>query len=291
MFADIVGSTRMYEILGDELAERLVTTTLKQLSEFVCKSKGVTIKSGGDEIMCQFPDAEHALGAARDMHTFLAKKTAPSRDCKIAIRIGAHQGSVIVSGDDIYGDAVNLAARVSALARGGKTLITGYTFDQLCESSRKHCQRFTTTTVKGKELPIEVYDVTWEQTTELTRIVGNKVANAIRSILTIQCGDNVIKMSANTITVTTVGRGQDCDLVVPSQMASREHCRIECSRGKFILVDNSSNGTYINHDQAELFFHQEQVPLLGEGHISLGETFENCPDLLIHYSIEIVGDS
>jgi len=98
-------------------------------------------------------------------------------------------------------------------------------------------------------------------------------------------------MSANTITSATVGRGQDCDLIIPSPQASREHCKIECNRGKFIPVDNSANGSYLNHDQTELFFHQERVPLLGEGSISLGEPSTNNQDYLLHYSIEMVGAS
>ena len=291
MFADIVGSTRLYEIMGDEVAEKLVTTTLKQLSDIANRSQGITIKTGGDDVMCRFSNADHALTAAKDMHLFLAEKTAPSRDYKIAIRIGAHQGPVIESEGDIYGDAVNLAARVAALARGGKTLISGYTYEQIPEASRKHCRRFTTTTVKGKELPIDVYDVVWEQTPELTRIVGNDIVNAMRNVLTIQYEDNIIKMSANTVTSTTVGRGQDCDLIIPSQQASREHCKIECNRGKFIFADNSANGSYVNHNETELFFHQERVPLQGEGCISLGEPSADNRDFLIHYSIELVDNS
>ena len=291
MFADIVGSTRLYEIMGDEVAEKLVTTTLKQLSEIVNKSHGVTIKTGGDDVMCSFSNVENALNAARDMHLFLAQRTAPSKDYKIAIRIGAHTGPVIESEGDIYGDAVNLAARVAALARGGKTLVTGYTVEQLSEVTRKRCQRLTTTTVKGKELPIDVYDVVWEQTDELTRIVGNEVANALQSLLTIRYDDNVIRLSANAVTSASVGRGQDCDLIIPSQQASREHCKIECNRGKYIFVDNSANGSYINHNQTEMFFHQERVPLIGEGYISLGEPSVNNPDFLLHYAIELVDSS
>lgn len=291
MFADIVGSTRLYEIMGDEVAEKLVTTTLKQLSDIASRSQGVTIKTGGDDVMCCFSNAEHALTAAKEMHLFLAEKTAPSRDYKVAIRIGAHQGPVIEDEGDIYGDAVNLAARVAALARGGKTLISGYTFEQIPEVSRKHCRRFTTTIVKGKELPIDVYDVVWEQTAELTRIVGNQVVNAMRSILTIQYEDNIIKMSTNTVTSTTVGRGQNCDLIIPSQQASREHCKFECNRGKFIFADNSANGSYINHNETELFFHQERVPLQGEGYVSLGEPSVNNTGFLLHYSIELLDNS
>jgi adenylate cyclase len=287
MFADIVGSTRLYEIMGDEVAEKLVTTTLKQLSEIVNRSHGVTIKSSGDDVMCSFSNVENALNAARDMHLFLAERTAPSKDYKIAIRIGANTGPVIESEGDIYGDAVNLAARVAALARGGKTLVTGYTVEQLSEVTRKRCQRLTTTTVKGKELPIDIYDVVWEQTDELTRIVGNEVANALQSLLTIRYDDNVIRLSANAVTSASVGRGQDCDLIIPSQQASREHCKIECNRGKYIFVDNSANGSYINHNQTEMFFHQERVSLIGEGYISLGEPSVNNPDFLLHYAIEL----
>ena len=291
MFADIVGSTRLYEIMGDEVAEKLVTTTLKQLSEIINKSHGVTIKTSGDDVMCSFSNAENALNAARDMHLFLAERTAPTKDYKIAIRIGAHTGPVIESEGDLYGDAVNLAARVAALARGGKTLVTGYTVEQLSEVTRKRCQRLTTTTVKGKELPIDIYDVVWEQTDELTRIVGNEVANALQSLLTIRYDDNVIRLSANAVTSASVGRGQDCDLIIPSQQASREHCKIECNRGKYIFVDNSANGSYINHNQTEMFFHQERVPLIGEGYISLGEPSVNNPDFLLHYAIELVDSS
>ena len=286
MFADIVGSTRLYEIMGDEVAEKLVTTTLKQLSEIITRSQGVTIKTGGDDVMCSFSSIEQALNAARDMHLFLAERTAPSKDYKIAIRIGANTGPVIASDGDLYGDAVNLAARVAALARGGKTLVTGHTFEQLSEASRKRCQLLTTTTVKGKELPIDIYDVVWEQTDELTRIVGNEVANAIQSFLTIRYDDNIIRLSANTIISTTIGRGQDCDLIVPSPQASREHCKIECNHGSFVFNDNSANGSYVNHDQTELFFHQERVSLLGEGLISLGEPSANNHDFRLHYSIE-----
>ena len=287
MFADIVGSTRLYETLGDESAERLVTTTLRQLSDIAGKCQGVTVKTGGDDVLCRFSNARHALDAAREMHLFLAAKTAPSRDYKIAIRIGAHQGPVIESDGDIYGDAVNLAARVSAIARGGKTLISGYTYEQLDEASRKRCRRFTTTTVKGKEQPIDVYDVVWEQTAELTRIVGNEVRSTMQSVLVIRYQDNVIRMSANTVTSITVGRGQECDLILPAQQASRQHSRIECNRGKFIYIDNSANGSYINHNQTEMYFHQERVALQGEGFISLGEPSANNTDFLLHYSLEM----
>ena len=286
MFADIVGSTRLYEILGDENAEALISNTLRQLSKIVTEAGGRIIKTIGDELMCRFDEAEQSINAAKAMHEYLAKKTAPSSDYRVAIRIGAHQGPIIESDGDVFGDTVNLAARVAGLARGGKTMITGYTFDRLPSATRERCRHFTHTTVKGKEQPLDVYDVVWEQTDELTRVVGSNTPAVIGSVLTIEYGDSVIRLSAAGKTSATLGRSQDCDLVVPSPHASRQHCRIECNRGKFILNDNSANGSFVVHNEAELLFHQEQAPLLGEGTISLGAPSAINPDFLLRYSIE-----
>ncbi len=287
LFADIAGSTRLYEILGDHLAEDLISSTLRQLSAIITKFQGQIIKTIGDELMCRFPRADDAIRAAKEMHVYLAGKTAPSKDYKLAIRIGAHQGSVIESGDDIFGDSVNIAARVTALARAGKTMITGYTYQQLTPATKQHCRHFIQTAVKGKEQPIDVYDVIWEQTDELTRIVGKSATTAPGDILTIRFMGNNIKMSASTITTAKIGRGSKCDLVVLSQQASREHCTIECDRGKFIFSDHSANGSYVCHNQTELFFHQERIPLLGEGYVSLGEPSSNNTDFLIRYFITV----
>lgn len=287
MFADIVGSTRLYEILGDENAEALISRTLKQLAKNITAADGQIVKTIGDEVMCRFAQAEQAVTAAKAMHEYLAQKTAPSKDYKLSIRVGAHQGPIIESDGDVFGDTVNLAARVAGLARGGKTMITGYTYLALSEATRKHCRHFTHTTVKGKEQPLDVYDVVWEQTDELTRVVGGDTPGVAGKVLSIRFGGNTIRLSANAKTSATLGRSEDCDLVVSSQHASRQHCRIECNRGKFILSDNSANGSYVIHNKAELLFHQEQVPLLGQGSISLGAPSAINADFLIEYSIEL----
>ena len=285
MFADIVGSTQMYEILGDNAAEQLISATLKQLSGIVLKAEGEIIKTIGDEIMCRFDHADQALIAAQEMHEFLLEKTAPSKEYKVAIRIGAHQGTLIESEGDIFGDTVNVSARVAGLARPGKTMITGYTYRQLSSMSQDRCQHFTRTVVKGKDQPIDIYDVVWEQTEELTQIVGNISSELMLSRLTIEFNENKIFMSPNTVTRLSVGRGKTCDLIVPSAQASREHCLIECNRGKFVFTDNSANGTYIEQNGTELLFHQERIPLIGEGSISLGEPFEENTRFVIHYSV------
>ena len=285
LFADISGSTRLYELIGDQLAEELISTTLKQLSSIIIRNNGSIIKSIGDELMCRFPCPDDAVSAAKQMHEFLAKKPAPSEDYKLAIRVGAHHGQVIENQGDIFGDSVNLAARVTALARARKTLITGQTYNQLPDIHKKHCRHFLETTVKGKEHPIDVYDVIWEQTDELTRIVGHNSASPSENTMTLNYEGKILKLSSAALSNAKLGRGANCDLVIPSPQASREHCSIEHNRGKFIFTDHSANGSYILHNQTELFFHQERIPLIGSGRISLGEPSANNKEFLLEYSI------
>ena len=285
MFADIAGSTRLYELVGDKIAEELISSTLEQLSKIITSYDGDIIKTIGDEIMCSFPQADKALLAANQMHEYLSEKTVPSKEYDMAIRVGAHHGPIIESAGDIFGDTVNVAARIASLARAGKTMITGYVYEQLPDSSKQNCCHIMQTTVKGKEQPIDVFDVAWEQNDELTCIVGNNISAMLGDVLTLRFGDSTIKMSANTITSTVIGRGKECDLIIPAPLASRKHCKIENNRGKFIFSDHSTNGSYIRHNAIELFFHQEIAPLLGDGIISLGEPTDKNKDLLVHYSI------
>lgn len=286
MFADIAGSTRLYEIAGDKIAEGLISSTLQQLSEIITTFDGDIIKTIGDEIMCSFQRADKALLAANQMHEYLSEKTIPSKEYNIAIRVGAHHGPIIESDGDVFGDTVNVSARIASLARAGKTMITGYTYEQLPGILKQNCNHIMRTTVKGKEQPIDVFDAAWEQNEELTCIVRNRSATKTGDILTIQFDNCIIKMSADTITSTVIGRGKECDLIIPAPLASREHCRIESNQGKFIFSDHSTNGSYIHHNDIELFFHQEKAPLLGSGRISPGEPSAKNDSLFLNYSIE-----
>jgi adenylate cyclase len=286
MFADIAGSTSLYETLGDESAESLISATLKQLSEIVSSYDGDTIKTIGDEIMCCFPSADRAISAAKQMHDYLSENTVPSRASRVYVRIGIHHGPVIESESDIFGDTVNVAARVTSLARAGKTMISGYTYEQLPAFYKSWCRHIMQTMVKGKNLPIDVYDVMMEDDDELTRIAAKSMDDYVGEVLTITYGDISLRLSQNAIIRATLGRGKECDLVIPAPQASRSHCVIECNRGKFTLNDNSTNGTYISHNDIELYFHQEKAPLLGSGLISLGEPTSKNDRFLIRYSLD-----
>jgi len=118
LFADIAGSTRLYQAIGDERAQASVAACLSRLSDIAAGRDGVLIKTIGDEIMCRFPMADDALIAACEMHESLRDAPIPG-DLPISVRIGTHYGPVILDDGDAFGDAVNVSARLRDVAKAG----------------------------------------------------------------------------------------------------------------------------------------------------------------------------
>ena len=130
MFVDISGNSWLYKELGDEAAVRRVRSCLSRLARVVDENGGRTIKHIGDGLMCDFAFADHALQAAEAMHLAVEDEEGGAQP-NLDIHIGCHLGQVIESGGDVFGDAVNIAARVTGMARTGQILTTQQTIDSL----------------------------------------------------------------------------------------------------------------------------------------------------------------
>ncbi|MBT3206505.1 MAG: adenylate/guanylate cyclase domain-containing protein [Gammaproteobacteria bacterium] len=284
LFADIAGSTALYENIGDSQAENLINTVLAALSGIVEEHNGLVIKTIGDEIMCQFSSSSEAIQAANQMHEYTEQVTFPEHKQKIAIRIGAHIGTIIRNQGDIFGDTVNVSARVASLARPGKTMISEQTYETLPNYLQQFCRNMIETYLKGKEQPINVYDVVWEQNDQLTRIAQIPLPSKTVSSFTLNYNDQKVKLTQGSI---KIGRGSECDLVVEAPQASRFHCEIQLKGNKFILIDSSTNGTYISQNNVEILFNNETVPLHHSGIISLGQISNSNSEHLIKFLIEI----
>ena len=283
LFADIAGSTALYESVGDARAEAIVSKALERLSGIVTAHHGRVIKTIGDELMCQFDAAAPALQAANQIHEYVTASSARDFGRQLAIRIGAHRGTVIDNGDDLYGDTVNVSARIAALARPGKTMISETTYQGLPEQMRATCRLLTETFVKGKEQPLKLYDAVWEKNDQLTRIASAPRSQLTGIVLVLEYNGQRTTLEQGSL---RIGRGTECDLIVEAPQASRCHCDIRHSGHKFSLIDGSTNGTYIMQNSVELFFHNETVPLQQSGVISLGQMTSQNGAHLIHFSIE-----
>lgn len=286
MFADIVGSTQLYNKLGDDKAEQLISTRLIKMREITSLHNGRVIKTIGDEIMCQFPTAEQAALAATEIHQ---EKTTTDNLQALDIRIGLHFGSIIIKNDDIFGDAVNIAARMAAIAKANQTITSENFILLLSKDLQVNTRFFDNARVKGIDTAIKIYQILWEEsnvTVFSTSQNTQHLAPTNTSIVLKFNGEERFYSDSDITTPINIGRDESCDLVIDAKFASRSHVNLEYRRGKFVLIDHSTNGTYIkSNNQDNIFIRREELPLIGEGYISLGEIYlkENITN--IYFSV------
>src|SRR4051812_27083787 len=114
LFADVAGSTKLYDTLGDSLAKKMVDECIGLMREIVARHGGRVVKTIGDEVMCVLPDADSGCLAATDMQIRIMELPAVN-NVKRAIRAGFHAGPVIEENLDVFGDTVNLASRMAGV--------------------------------------------------------------------------------------------------------------------------------------------------------------------------------
>ena len=171
MFADVCGSTRLYETRGDEKAQRIINECLEYMAQVVQARGGVVVKTIGDEIMARFPDADSAVKAAIEIQETTEGGRAYDGE-RVSLRTGLHFGPAILDGSgDVFGDAVNIAARMAGIAKATQIITTGDTVALLSDEARAMAREFDRAMVKGKSEALRIYEVVWEQE-DVTRIVG-----------------------------------------------------------------------------------------------------------------------
>jgi class 3 adenylate cyclase len=272
LFADVSDSTRLYESLGDTTAFGKVKAVVALLKEITESFQGRVVKTIGDGLMCVFPTADLAATAAGEMQAAVAQLPPIEGERKLTIRIGYHFGQVIQSGEDVFGDSVNVAARIAGLALAGQVLTTGSTEASLSACIRGCVRRLDALHVKGKGAEVEVYEQSWQPNATLTVLAGR----ACRTAPPTDPGLRLVYRGQEVpfTNVLQFGRETAADLVVvDGLMISRRHARIERRGGKFVLVDQSSNGTYVTPAHGpEIRLHREELILHGEGIISFGQS-------------------
>jgi class 3 adenylate cyclase len=285
LFADICDSTALYENLGDDLARKAIARCINIMVSKIPLYEGTLIKTIGDEIMVTFPSAEAAFHAACAMQAAVANEQ-PSDSLRI--RIGFNYGEVIRESDDVFGNTVNVASRVAAITRAGQTMSTQAVFDAVPEDLRSKMRQIMRAEFKGKQELHEIYQVICEQEDMLSTRIGipaYRKSPDNSEELTLRYRNQTIKVNKERKSVV-LGREETCDLIVHNDLASRQHVRIELRFGKFIIADQSTNGTYIRSNDGNVVqITREETVLRGNGSLSLGQTYAEHPTDLVVFSI------
>ena len=285
MFADISGSTNLYDQLGDETAKDIIDRCLGHLQVVTETHNGVVIKKIGDELMCRFDSSEAAVSAAR-VSQIEIKNLQSLEKIRLTIRAGVHFGEVIEDENDIFGDAVNVAARMAGIAKGGQIITTSDTVEDLPQALASQIRQVDITRVKGKQEKLAVYEVLWEQTNDVTRVATELLSRSVNKPKKLQLSMGEVNCELeNEADSISIGRDNSCDIVVNTALASRKHAYCELRRGKFVIVDQGTNGTYVaNAGGDEVYLRREELVLLGKGSISLGKPISESEDTeLIHF--------
>ena len=284
MFADIAGSTRLYEQLGDKLAADCVQQSLNEMIRITSQNSGTVINTIGDEILCRFVNVADAVRAARNIQERAVAGPMNSHNIRISLRIGIHYGLIINREEDVYGDVVNVAARVANIAVGGQILTTEQVVHQLNPGQAQKTRRFDQIEIKGKQAPLVLYEVLWEErdiTTMRSQLLG---LHANQSLELVYQGEKRILLPSSPPFV--LGRSPESDLVVAANLVSRIHAYCTYRRGKFILIDQSTNGTFVQvDDNPEIYLRREEIPLVGRGVIGLGESLIRDNGQVVEFEI------
>ncbi len=198
----------------------------------------------------------------------------------------------MLSGGDVFGDTVNVCARLVALANAEQVLTTQQTVEALSAAQRGRCRQMFPIRVRGRHEEIIASNVLWRSDPDVTEI------NAIRGNIT-RTREMVLKLShQGEMRVVhsdgpgiRIGRDKDNDLVVESHFASRVHARVFAREGHFVLADQSSNGTYLLADgnSAEILLRREEAVLGDRGWIGLGNSAARHGDHTLRFRVEHEG--
>ena len=290
LFGDVCDSTTLYEAIGDTRAHALITQLVARLDEGVKASAGTVVKTLGDGLVCHFKDADSAFHAACQMQEWAAAMSEGAEQ-KLSIKVGFTWGPVVTKDGDIFGDTVNVCARLVSVAGPAQVLTTQEAVDALSKPLRSRCRQLYPMKVKGRVSDVNVCDVQWrdddlDQTAGLSRsgMMRTRPRRDFALKLTYG-GDSVVVEPGASI---SIGRDKGNDMVVNSTHASRVHARVHGRGAHFVISDQSSNGTFvlIDGDARELQLRRDEAVLGERGYIGLGDSASKQGDHVVRYRLE-----
>jgi adenylate cyclase len=271
LFADLSGSVTLYERLGDRAGLEVIHSVIELLKACVAAQQGQVVKTIGDEVMAAFATCEAAARAAIEMQARMAA-LAPFGGTRLFVRIGFHEGQVLEDKADFFGDAVNTAARVAGVARGGQIMTTAATTDDLPPALRDLTRRVAPISLKGKQSDVEVCELLWQGGEDVTMMPSDRGQPLVHAVLKLFHGPRELTVDSSRGSVQ-IGRDTSLEIVLVDAFASRLHGRVEHRAGKFQYVDLSSNGTFVTIDaDPEVVLRRESITLRGNGWIGFGHS-------------------
>jgi len=287
LYADVSGSTHIFEEYGDTLARADISSCLELLSEVAQGYDGRVVKTIGDEVMCLFNNPLKAAMAATDMQESLRAAGEGERfqTGNLHIKIGWHYGEIRWRSGEPIGDAAVTAQQIIQMAKADEILTSSQSINTLPDEMKNNAYRIDriNSDVSGNEIEVCIYQ--WEESDDVTS-ASVAVEDKSNVALVLESVTKMYRVDAQR-PECIIGRGQDCNLIIQGKFVSRIHASIQLRHGNFHIRDNSSNGTVIQFSDGRMVrIHREEYMLTGSGQIGIGAMPEEEPEATISFSIK-----
>jgi len=290
LFAAIIGKEDLNAKAGEQAGHEAMERCQFRLGQAAASAGGRLLNATGDKVMVLSATPDAAADAASAMHLAMDKLPKTS-GVKLALGIGFHFGPVIQKDGEVFGDTVNLAARLCEHAGPGQIILTEWTAKLLSPLYRAWLRTLETVELKGRSEEVGLCELVWrpdDNATAFARIPRDEKKTE-HSVLKLTYRDKSIERRREKETIT-IGRGEDCGFVVADEAASRHHCTIERRKDKWVLIDLSTNGTFVAIEgESEVQLNREELMLSRRGFITLGKPGAQAAEA-IEFSITRVAE-
>jgi adenylate cyclase len=285
VFADLTGSTGVFESLGNAKATQAITRVTQWIGKVCTSQHGRVVKYLGDGVLMVFPNNIHAVDAVTDMQRVHTEriKTWPDK-LKMRLQIGLARGEIVEQDGDCFGDAVNVAARLSDLSGPDQILVTDVVVDGLPPDTLVRSRSLGAMDIRGRNEPCVVHRIEWQNEvlsdffTVPAGLTPSPFVKAVPQLGSISLSwlDQQASFTSTQLPMY-LGRVSDAQFVVNDPRVSRLHAKIIWRAGKFYLEDVSSYGTWVRFasSNAIIALRRQECALLIEGEIAMGAPFED----------------
>ncbi len=296
VFTDLFGSTSVYEALGNAQATQAVTQVTDWIAKTIVEHGGRVVKLLGDGVLALFQNNQAAIDAVVEIqrrHQERMAKTAVAH--RLPIRVGISRGDVEIVAGDCYGDAVNVAARLSDLSGAHQIWANSLALEGINEAAGVRYRVLGPITIRGRAEPCTVYQVDWEDDAPSSLLTMQSDIIPLFDPSQVDTLGGQIELSWMDTSKTFksfdlpihIGRLRQAEFVVDDPRVSRTHARIDWRNGSMILVDLSTYGCWLRFagDGSDLLLRRDECVLHGQGEISLGSTFADVTAPTVHFSV------
>lgn len=282
VFTDLSGSTGVFETVGNARATKLVTQLTHWIGEVCVAHGGRVVKTMGDGVLAVFPQGQGAVDTVVELQRTHQKRIANLPPAMhLPIRIGVASGEVEIVDGDCFGDAVNVAARLSDLSGPHQIWANSAALNSATEEDGVRFRSLGPIVIRGRAEPCSTYQVEWHEdncsdflTIQADLDSGLDNIDVLGGQIELSWLDHKKSYKSFELPIH-IGRDRDLDFVVGDPRVSRSHARIEWRNGSIILVDVSTYGSWVRFTGggADLLLRRNECVLHGRGEIALGAPF------------------